>query len=82
MGESYLGLGIPHARLDGMKEAAVIIGVSKNGLHDKESGNRARIIFLVLTPISDPNGHIKILGVISNMASDTQWRNAMLQEAN
>ena len=74
-------IGIPHARLEGLKEAAVIIGVSKSGVYDKESKNRARIIFLVLTPISDPNGHIKILGVISNMASDSQWRNAMLQEA-
>ena len=82
-GGTYAGseIGIPHARLDGLKQPAVIIGVSKSGVFDKESKNRARIIFLVLTPISDPNGHIKILGVISNMASDTQWRNAMLQEA-
>ena len=82
-GGTYAGseIGIPHARLDGLKQPAVIIGVSKSGVYDKESKNRARIIFLVLTPISDPNGHIKILGVISNMASDTQWRNAMLQEA-
>ncbi len=82
-GGTYAGseIGIPHARLDGLKQPAVIIGVSKNGVFDKESKNRARIIFLVLTPIADPNGHIKILGVISNMASDTQWRNAMLQEA-
>ena len=74
-------IGIPHARLEGLKEAAVIIGVNKKGVYDKESKNTARIIFLVLTPISDPNGHIKILGVISNMASDTQWRSAMLQDA-
>ena len=82
-GGTYAGseIGIPHARLDALKQPAVIIGVSKSGVYDKESKNRARIIFLVLTPISDPNGHIKILGVISNMASDTQWRNAMLQEA-
>ncbi|MCX6178000.1 MAG: PTS sugar transporter subunit IIA [Chlorobiales bacterium] len=82
-GGTYAGseIGIPHARLEGLKKAAVIIGVHKNGVYDKESKNKARIIFLVLTPISDPNGHIKILGVISNMASDTQWRNAMLQEA-
>ena len=83
-GGTYVGseIGIPHARLSGLQQPAVIIGVSKSGVYDKESKNRARIIFLVLTPISDPNGHIKILGVISNMASDTQWRNAMLQEAN
>ena len=82
-GGTYVGseIGIPHARLSGLQQPAVIIGVSKSGVYDKESKNRARIIFLVLTPISDPNGHIKILGVISNMASDTQWRNAMLQEA-
>ncbi len=82
-GGTYVGseIGIPHARLSGLQQPAVIIGVSKSGVYDKESKNRARIIFLVLTPISDPNGHIKILGVISNMASDSQWRNAMLQEA-
>ena len=82
-GGTYVGseIGIPHARLGGLKQPAVIIGVSKNGVYDKGSHNKARIIFLVLTPISDPNGHIKILGVITNMASDSQWRNAMLQEA-
>jgi len=82
-GGTYAGseIGIPHARLNGLKHPAVIIGVSKNGLYDKESKNSVRILFLVLTPISDPNGHIKILGVISNMVSDNQWRTAMLQKA-
>jgi two-component system, OmpR family, sensor histidine kinase KdpD len=82
-GATFVGseIAIPHARLENLKIPVIVIGVHKRGIYDRQSGNTARIIFMLLTPASDPNSHIRMLGVISRMASDTQWRNMMIHEA-
>ena len=57
----------------------MVIGVNKIGIYDKESSNTARIMFLILSPLSDPNSHIRLLGAISKIAADSQWRSMMLR---
>ena len=81
-GSTFVGseIAIPHGRLKRLNKPVVVIGVTKKGIYDTTSGNTARIIFLMLTPITDPNSHIRILGVISKMASDSRWRSRMLRE--
>jgi len=80
-GGTFIGeeIAIPHARLDHLKKPVMVIGVNKIGIYDKESSNTARIMFLILSPFSDPNSHIRLLGAISKMASDSQWRSLMLR---
>ena len=80
-GGTFIGeeIAIPHARLDHLKKPVMVIGVNKIGIYDKESSNTARIMFLILSPLSDPNSHIRLLGAISKMASDSQWRSLMLR---
>jgi two-component system sensor histidine kinase KdpD len=82
-GATFVGsdIAIPHARLENLTIPMVVIGVNKKGVVDRQSGNSARIIFLLLTPISDPDSHIKMLGVISRLAADSQWRAQTLREA-
>jgi two-component system sensor histidine kinase KdpD len=82
-GATFVGsdIAIPHARLENLTIPMVVIGVNKKGVVDRQSGNSARIIFLLLTPISDPDSHIKMLGVISKLATDSQWRAKTLREA-
>ncbi|MEI6757987.1 MAG: PTS sugar transporter subunit IIA [Chlorobium sp.] len=80
-GSTFIGeeIAIPHARLENLDKPIIVIGVNKIGIYDKESSNTARIMFLMLSPASDPNSHISILGNISKMASDSKWRSMMLQ---
>ncbi len=80
-GGTFIGeeIAIPHARLDHLKKPVMVIGVHKIGIYDKESSNTARIMFLILSPFFDPNSHIRLLGAISKMASDSQWRSLMLR---
>lgn len=82
-GATFVGsdIAIPHARLESIKRALVVIGVSKKGVVDRHSGNSARIIFLLLTPSSDPNSHIRMLGVITRLASDKEWRTKTIRDA-
>jgi two-component system, OmpR family, sensor histidine kinase KdpD len=80
-GGTFIGeeIAIPHARLEKLQKPVIVIGVNKIGIYDKESSNTARIMFMILTPLSDPNSHIRLLGAISKMASDSQWRSMMLR---
>jgi two-component system sensor histidine kinase KdpD len=80
-GGTFIGeeIAIPHARLEKLQKPVMVIGVNKIGIYDKESSNTARIMFLILSPLSDPNSHVRLLGAISKMASDRQWRNVMLR---
>ena len=36
----------------------------------------------MLSPLSDPNSHIRMLGLISKMVSESQWRNMILGATN
>ena len=83
-GGTFVGdeIAIPHARLHNLNKPVVAIGVNKIGIYDRESSKTARIIFLMLSPLSDPNSHIRLLGAISKMASDSQWRSMMLRAGN
>ena len=78
-GVTFIGeeIAIPHARLEGINETVLAIGVSKLGIYDPDSNNTATIMFLMLSPINRPDSHIKLLGMISKMAGDSQWRAAM-----
>ncbi len=80
-GSTFIGeeIAIPHARLEHLTKPVMVIGVNKIGIYDKESSNTARIMFLILSPLSDPNSHIRLLGAISKIAADSQWRSMMLR---
>ncbi len=82
-GSTFIGeeIAIPHARLELLNKPLVAIGISKVGIYDPNSSNTARIMFLVLSPLADPNSHVKLLGIISKTASDSQWKSRVLRAA-
>jgi len=82
-GSTFIGeeIAIPHARLERLNKPLVAIGISKVGIYDPNSSNTARIMFLVLSPLVDPNSHVKLLGIISKTASDSQWKSRVLRAA-
>ena len=80
-GATFIGeeIALPHARLEGIDTSVLAIGISKLGIYDPGSNNTATIMFLILSPISRPDSHIRLLGMISRMSADSQWRSAMRQ---
>jgi two-component system, OmpR family, sensor histidine kinase KdpD len=82
-GSTFIGedIAIPHAKLEKLDYPVVAIGVSKIGIVDQTSSNSARIMFLILSPSSEPVIHVKLLGTISRMGSDSHWRSMMLRTA-
>ena len=71
-------VAIPHARVDGLSQPLIAIGVGKKGVQDLDSGRKAKIIALLLSPVDPPEKHIETLGIISRMAADDQWRKDVL----
>ncbi|MDZ4656935.1 MAG: cation:proton antiporter [Bythopirellula sp.] len=60
------GVAIPHARLAGLKEAIVVVGISEPGINfDAPDGQLAHVLFLLLTPREDPTVQ---LGLSANIA--------------
>jgi two-component system sensor histidine kinase KdpD len=78
-GATFIGeeIAIPHARLEGIESTVLAAGVSKLGIYDAGSNNTATIMFLMLSPLSRPDSHVKLLGMLSRMAGDSQWRAEM-----
>ncbi len=83
-GGTFVGdeIALPHARLENLNKPVIAIGVNKIGIYDQKSSKTARIIFLMLSPLSDANSHVRLLGAISKMAADSQWRSMMLRAGN
>ena len=55
------GIALPHARVPGLKEPIVAVGISEAGIDfDGPDGKRANIIFLALTPEELPGAQLEI----------------------
>ena len=75
MGED---VAIPHARIAGLRQSIVALGVGKAGVQDREYERSVRIMLLLLSPTDPPESHLAMLGAISRMARDYQWRKEVL----
>jgi two-component system sensor histidine kinase KdpD len=71
-------VAIPHARIAGLSRPIVAIGVGKAGIQDPESGRTLRIMVLLLSMADPPESHLAMLGRISKMARDDQWRKQII----
>ncbi len=62
------GVALPHARIDGLGGPIVAVGISDRGIDfDAPDGKPANIIFLILTPVSDPESQIIITSEIARI---------------
>ena len=75
-------MAIPHARIEGITRPLVCLGFGKSGIYDREAGRSFRIMILLLSPTDKPERHLAMLGMISRMASDDQWRGKLIAASN
>jgi CPA2 family monovalent cation:H+ antiporter-2 len=69
------GVAIPHARCDEVTSPLVVFGRSRDGLAvGGASAERAHLIFLLLTPASQPDVQVVLLGQIASVAGDAAKR--------
>jgi PTS system nitrogen regulatory IIA component len=76
-------VAIPHARLDGLRESLVVVGISKTGIDfDSPDGRLAKVIFLILTPISAPGDQLQIAAEIARLFRDLRMPGRVLRTQN
>ena len=77
------GLAVPHARIVGLKEPVIALGLSRDGIDfDSADGQPARIIFLILTPKDDDGAQIEILADIARTFSVAELRDKVQRTEN
>ena len=75
-------IAIPHARIEGLTEFLLYIGVAKRGVDfnalDKK---KVRIFFGILGPPEGVNEHLKILAFVSRALGHTNLKNELIQSS-
>jgi Kef-type K+ transport system membrane component KefB/mannitol/fructose-specific phosphotransferase system IIA component (Ntr-type) len=62
------GVALPHARIDGMREPMVVVGISETGIDfNSPDGRPANVIFLILTPSNQPGVQLEIASEIARL---------------
>lgn len=79
-GGTFVGedVAIPHARIAGLSRPLMAVGIGREGIQDQGAGRKVRIMMLLLSPVDPPESHLEMLGLISRMARDDQWRKDVL----
>ena len=83
-GGTFLGedVAVPHARVRGIERPIVGLGVGRSGIYDRDADRSFRIMVFLLSPVESPDSHVAMLGSISRMANDDQWRKEILAASN
>lgn len=75
-----LSVAAPHARLPGLTKPLVCVGFSREGIEfGAPDGERARMIFLLLTPSKDDGAQLELLADISRSFLNSQLREGALR---
>lgn len=64
------GMALPHVRLNGLKQAVAVIGLTKQGVLDSTAEKGIEIVFFIISPAQTPNVQVEILGLASRAAQD------------
>lgn len=83
-GETFVGadVAIPHVRLAGLRQPLIALGIARTGIQDTQSGQVIRIMLLLVSPADPPECHVGMLGAVSRLARDDQWRKDVLAAQN
>ncbi|MDP3790959.1 MAG: PTS sugar transporter subunit IIA [Candidatus Omnitrophota bacterium] len=65
------GVAVPHAKIDGVKQAVLTFGRSSEGIDfNSLDGEKTYLFFMLISPKEDIGAHLKILAKISHLIKD------------
>jgi CPA2 family monovalent cation:H+ antiporter-2 len=74
-----LGVAIPHARCPGLAKPFVVFGRSAEGIvFDRQTSDLVHLIFLLVTPVEQPNLQVILLSQVARIAGDAENRRKLL----
>ena len=77
------GVAAPHARIEGLSNPAVALGIARAGIDfDALDGKLVRIVILVATPVADESAQLELLADIAAKLADPATRAALVEAPN
>ena len=77
------GLAIPHARIPGLKQPVISVGVIPTGVAwDSPDGHSTKLVIMVLTPMDAQEIQLELLADIASTFSDPQTMNKAINCTN
>jgi mannitol/fructose-specific phosphotransferase system IIA component (Ntr-type) len=74
------GVALPHARIDGLPESLVAVGISDTGIDfDAPDNKLANVIFLILTPKNDPRAQLEIVAELARLFREDEMTERVLR---
>jgi mannitol/fructose-specific phosphotransferase system IIA component (Ntr-type) len=74
-----LGIAVPHCRSDKVQKIIMAVMLHPSGIeYNSVDGQPVHLIFLIVSPIHDVQGHIAYLSAISHAVSDEEMRMRLL----
>lgn len=74
------GVALPHGLSDSVKEVAMVMGISPEGIDFKAvDGALCHIFVLLISPASEPDKHLKLISRITKLLSDGKLRSALME---
>jgi Kef-type K+ transport system membrane component KefB len=74
------GVALPHARIEGIGKPIVAVGVSDTGIDfDAPDDKLAHVIFLILTPLNDPDTQLEITAELAKLFREYGMTERVLQ---
>jgi two-component system sensor histidine kinase KdpD len=78
-GSTFLneGVALPHARIDGLANPEVAIGLTHGGILDAPTDRPIEVVFLLLSPSSGASTHLQLLAKVGRALQSRDLRRAL-----
>jgi CBS domain containing-hemolysin-like protein/mannitol/fructose-specific phosphotransferase system IIA component (Ntr-type) len=83
LASTYLGRGLamPHARLNGITKPAVVLVRSAKGIPLQQGNERAKLLFILLTPAGQPRTHQRLQARIAQLMDSSEYVEERIHDA-
>jgi two-component system sensor histidine kinase KdpD len=66
------GIALPHVRIEGLTTPTMALGLARQGVTGVPAGGPGQLVFLILSPVKDPNLQVGILAEVSRACHNEQ----------
>lgn len=73
------GVVVPHARVEGLEEPLLFLGISPEGIKFPQARRPAHLVFVLLSPLERPQEHLRSLSEIAHLVSNEDRLRELLQ---
>ncbi len=80
-GSTFLneGVALPHARIDGLDRPRACMALTHEGVLDAQTEHPVEVVFMLTTPVSGPNTHLKLLAKVGRLLQNRDLRRRFMR---